>query len=210
MKLTKLTCEEFAMKLASKEPVPGGGGAAALVGALGVALNSMVANYSIGKRKVLNYSKEHENIINKGNLLRKELIELINKDAENFEPLSKAYIMPSSTDEEIIAKNKTMQKCLKVACSAPLRILQCTYESILLHEDLVDISSKALISDIGVGVQFLKSALYSAQLNILININLMDDEEYVKEIKDKTKKIVDDGAKISDEVFNKVMIILNN
>ena len=94
MKLSKITCEEFAAKLASKEPVPGGGGVAALVGALGAALGSMVGNYSIGKKKFLGMEAKHQEIIDKSCDLMTKLLALIDEDAENFEPLSKAYGMP--------------------------------------------------------------------------------------------------------------------
>ncbi len=209
MKLTQLSCKEFAFELASKKPVPGGGGAAALAGALGAALNTMVANFSVGKKKFVDYKEKHEDLIRRGEILRNKLIDLIDKDAENFEPLSKAYSMPSSTDEEKIKKENSLQECLKVACSAPLEILQYTYEAILLHNEIVDISSKTIISDVGVGVQCLKAALYSAYLNIEINIKSMNDEEYVLKVRENSKKMVEEGAKTADEIFEKVIKIMN-
>lgn len=209
MKLTQLSCNEFAMELASKKPVPGGGGAAALVGAVGVALNTMVANYSIGKKKLIEHKDKHDDIIKRGEILRDKLICLIDKDAENFEPLSKAYSMPNVSDEEKIDKEEMLQRCLKVACSAPVEILEYTYESILLHNEIVDISSKTMISDVGVGVQCLKAALYSAYLNIEINIKSMSDEEYVRKTRERSKKLVEDGAIVADEVYKKVIRIMN-
>lgn len=209
MKLTQLSSKEFAFELASKKPVPGGGGAAALVGALGAALNTMVANFSVGKKKFVDYKEKHEDIIRRGEVLRNKLIDLIDKDAENFEPLSKAYSMPSSTEEERVKKEDTLQKCLKVACSAPLEILQYTYEAILLHNEIVDISSKTIISDVGVGVQCLKASLYSAYLNIEINIKSMNDKVYVLKVRENSKKMVEEGSKIADEVFEKVVRIMN-
>lgn len=208
MKLTQLSCNEFAIELASKKPVPGGGGAAALVGAVGVALNTMVANYSIGKKKLIEYKEKHDNIIKRGEILRDKLIYLIDKDAENFEPLSKAYSMPNVSDEEKIAKEEMLQKCLKMACSAPVEILEYTYEAILLHNEIVDISSTTMISDVGVGVQCLKAALYSAYLNIEINIKSMTDEEYVAKTRERSKKLVEDGAIVADEVYKKVIRIM--
>nr|WP_312578490.1 cyclodeaminase/cyclohydrolase family protein [Sedimentibacter sp.] len=209
MKLTQLSCKEFALELASKKPVPGGGGAAALMGALGAALNTMVGNFSVGKKKFIDCKDKHEDIIRRGEILRNKLIDLIDKDAENFEPLSRAYSMTSSTEEEKTAKEETLQKCLKVACSAPLETLEYVYEAILLHDEIVDISSKTIISDVGVGVQCLKSALYSAYLNVEINIKSMNDEEYVVKTREKSKKLVEDGAIIADKVFEKVIKIMN-
>ena len=208
MKLTERTCKEFADLLASKEAVPGGGGAAALVGALGVALNSMVANFSIGKKKFIDIEDKHRDIINRGYELKDELIELIDRDAENFLPLSKAYGIKASTDEEKAKKEEVLQSALKVACSAPVRMVECIYESILLHEELVEISSKLIISDVGVGVQCLKAALYSAQLNVVINVNSIKDEEYTSEVREKTVAMVEKGSEIADEVYKKVIEIM--
>jgi formiminotetrahydrofolate cyclodeaminase len=207
--LTELSCRDFAKELASKKPVPGGGGAAAMVAALGAALNTMVANFSYGKKKFIDIKHKHEELINRGEVLRVKLIDLVDKDAEVFEPLSKAYVMPFNTEEEKVLKNETLQKCLIAACSAPMETLRFSYHAILLHQEIVDISSKNIISDVGVGVQFLKAALNSAYLNVLININSMDDEEYVRIQKEEAEMLVDEGTKIADEVYERVVTILN-
>ena len=207
--LTELSCKDFAEELASKKPVPGGGGAAAMVAALGAALNTMVANFSYGKKKFIDIKDKHEELIKRGEILRVKLIDLVNKDAEVFEPLSRAYVMPSNTDEEKALKNKTLQRYLIEACSAPMETLEFSYDAILLHEEILDISSKNIISDVGVGVQFLKAALNSAYLNVLINLNSMDDEDYVRGERDKAEKLVDRGTKVADEVYQKVLTVLN-
>lgn len=208
MILTELSCKDFTRELSSKKPVPGGGGAAALAGSLGVALNMMVANFSIGKKKFIQYEKQHQNILEKGENLRLRLLNLVEEDAKNFEPLSKAYIMPSTTDEEKKVKEKKMQECLKVACSAPMEALELIYEGIMLHEELSDIASATIISDIGVGVQLLKAALNSAYLNVLINVNSIYDDKYVNDIKKRTEKILEVGNKKADEIYLKVLKIL--
>ena len=123
MKLTQLSCKDFAYELASKKPVPGGGGAASLTAALGAALNTMVVNYTTGKKKFIAYEEKYRDIIRRGEILRDNLIELVDKDAENFEPLSKAYALPETTEEEKREKEEVMQKCLKMACTAPMEIL---------------------------------------------------------------------------------------
>lgn len=207
--LTNLSCKDFAEELASKKPVPGGGGAAAMVAALGAALNTMVVNFSYGKKKFIDIKDKHEELIKRGEILRVKLMDLVDKDAEVFEPLSRAYAMPSASEEEKALKSETMQKCLMDACSAPMETLEFSYDAILLHEQTADISSKNIISDVGVGVQFLKAALNSAYLNVLINLNSMDDENYVRIQKEKAEKLVDEGTKIADQVYEKVLIILN-
>ncbi|HHZ00272.1 MAG TPA: cyclodeaminase/cyclohydrolase family protein [Sedimentibacter sp.] len=207
--LTDKSSREFAKLLASKNPVPGGGGAAALTAALGTALNSMVANFSLGKKKFIDVKGKHEDLLKRGEILREKLIDLVDKDAELFEPLSKAYVMPSNTEEEKLNKEKELQKCLKAACSAPMEILELAFDAIKMHEEILDISSKNIISDVGVGVQCLKAALNSAYLNVLININSISDEDYVRVNKERAERLLCDGNNTADEVFAKVVNIIN-
>ncbi|MGD9566789.1 MAG: cyclodeaminase/cyclohydrolase family protein [Sedimentibacter sp.] len=207
--LTQKSSGEFAALLASKNPIPGGGGAAALTAALGTALNSMVANFSIGKKKFIDVKEKHEDLLKRGEVLREKLIDLVDKDAEFFEPLSKAYVMPSNTEEEKNQKEEILQKCLKVACSAPMETLELTYDAIKMHEEIVDISSKNIVSDVGVGVQCLKAALNSAYLNVLINLNSITDEDYMKENKEKAERLLSEGNLTADDVYAKVVNIIN-
>lgn len=208
MKLSQCTCEDFAAKLASKEPVPGGGGVAALAGSLGAALASMVANYSIGKKKFLGMEAKHQEIIDKSCDLMNKLMALIDEDAENFAPLSKAYGMPSATEEEKAEKEKVLQQCLLVAASGPVKMVEYVYDAIKIQEELVDISTKIIISDVGCAVQMLKSALYSANLNVIVNMNSIKDEKYVAETSAKCNKMVAEGTQIADKVYNKVVEVL--
>lgn len=209
MKLCETSLNEFVDLLASKKSVPGGGGAAALTGALGIALNSMVVNFSIGKKKFIDVKDKHEEILDKAHKLQNRLMELIDEDADNFYPLSQAYGLPADTEEEKANKEEVLQKALKVACEGPVDMVRCIYESILLHDELVDISSKIIISDVGVGVQCLKAALYSAELNVIININSITDEAYVKEVSESTAKMVKEGSEIADRVYGKVLEIMS-
>ncbi|NLJ57969.1 MAG: cyclodeaminase/cyclohydrolase family protein [Tissierellia bacterium] len=208
MELTELSCKDFTKELAAKKPIPGGGGAAALGGSLGVALNMMVVNFSKGKKNLIQFEKEHEDILDRGEKLRLKLLNLVEEDAKNFEPLSKAYSMPSSSEEERKLKEKAMEKYLKVACNAPLETMELVYEGILLHEELLDMAAKIIISDIGVGVQFLKAALNSAYLNVLINVNSIKDRTYVESVRERTEEILDRGNKKADEIYSKVLKML--
>ncbi len=209
MELTQKTCKEFAEILASKQAVPGGGGAAALTGALGVALASMVANFSIGKKKFIGVEEKHKEILERGEELRNRLLDLIDEDAKNFYPLSEAYGIKAVTDDEKEAKQKVMQSALKVACSAPIKMVDAIYESILLHEELFDISSKIIISDLGVGAACLKAALLSAQLNVIINLNSIKDEAYTAEIKQHVEELVNKGSQKADDIYQKVIHKMN-
>ncbi|SDK76457.1 cyclodeaminase/cyclohydrolase family protein [Natronincola ferrireducens] len=209
MKLVDKSCREFTNVLSSKAAVPGGGGAAALVGGLGAALGGMVCNLTIGKKKYAQYEEEVKEILRKTEELQEDLLKMIDEDAENFLPLSKAYGLPKNTEEERAEKERVLQEALKIACEVPIKIVRTSYEAIKLHEALVDKASKLAISDVGVGVQCLRSALISGQLNVIINISMIKDDDYVKRVKEETDTLVAEGTKIADEVYKKVEAILS-
>lgn len=205
MKLTEKSCVEFIELLSSKEPVPGGGGSAALVGAVGTALGSMVCNLTLGKKKYMQYEADVKIILEKNIKLYKTLLSMIDEDAENFLPLSKAYGMKKDTPDQIKLKEETLENALKNACKTPMLILKYCYDSIKLLRELVDKCSLIVISDVGVGIQCLRSALLSAHLNVIVNINSIKDHEFVNNVKSEIQPVVDEGIKIADEVYVKVL-----
>ena len=207
-KIAQKSCVDFTEVLASKAAVPGGGGAAALAGAIGMALGSMVCNLTTGKKKYAQYEETIQEILVKAAKLEEELLSMIDKDAEGFYPLSKAYGLPTSTEEEKKYKAETMEKCLKVACEVPMNIVKLCFDAIKLHEELVDKGSKLAISDVGCGVQCLRAAILSGQLNVIINVNSMKDREYAEKIEKECNQLVQDGVKICDEVYKKVLVAL--
>lgn len=206
--IAQKSCIDFVEVLASKAAVPGGGGAAALAGAIGMALGTMVCNLTTGKKKYAQYEEAIQEILAKAEKLQEELLSMIDKDAEGFYPLSKAYGLPTSTEEEKQYKAEIMEKCLKVACEVPMNIVRLCFDSIKLHEELVDKGSKLAISDVGCGVQCLRSGILSAQLNVIINVNSMKDREYAEKIEKECNQLVQDGVKICDEVYEKVLVAL--
>ena len=116
------TCTEFVEVLSSKAPVPGGGGASALVGAVGTALGNMVGSLTVGKKKYADVEDEMWELKKKCDQLQKDFLHLIERDAEVFEPLSKAYGMPRETEEEKAEKARVMEAALKEACSVPMEM----------------------------------------------------------------------------------------
>ena len=130
MGFSTVPCNEFVEVLASKAPVPGGGGASALVGAIGTALGNMVGSLTVGKKKYAEF--EELNVAAKGKCdqLQKDFLRLIERDAEVFEPLSKAYGMPRETEEEKAEKARVMAIVLKDACSVPMEIMEKCCEAI--------------------------------------------------------------------------------
>lgn len=199
------SCGEFLEVLASKAPVPGGGGAAAMGGAVGMALSNMVGNLTVGKKKYADVEPEIKDLIAKGDKVIKELKALVDKDAEVFEPLSKAYGLPKNTPEEIKFKEDTLEQCSKTACSVPMEIMRKAYEGIKIHERMGQIGTMIAISDVGCGVVFMKAALISGQLNVIINLNTIKDQAFVKAAKEEMDRLVTDGCRIADETLNLVI-----
>jgi len=201
---TEKSCKEFTEVLASASPVPGGGGVSALVGALGTALGSMVGNLTLGKKKYESVQEDIKKILDKAAVLQNELLTLVEKDAEVFEPLSKAYGLPKNTEEEKKKRDEIMEEALKVASSVPLKIMEKIMEAIALHEELAQKGTRIAISDVGVGVQFCKAALMGASLNVYINTKLMKDREYADQLNKKVDELLHEGMDKADIVYRQV------
>lgn len=201
MQFTKKTCEEFIEVLAAKEPVPGGGGASALVGAVGMALGNMVGNYTIGKKKYADVEAEVYELMEKAYRLQNEFLRLVDEDAKAFEPLSKAYGLPKDTDEEKEEKARVMEFALITACAAPMEIMEKCCEAIELHALFAKKGSVIAISDAGVGVTICKAALLGASLNVFINTKSMRDREYADMCNRKANAMVEKYSTIADNVF---------
>lgn len=201
MEMYKKTCEEFVEVLASSAPVPGGGGASSLVGAIGMALGNMVGSLTLGKKK---YADVQEDIIAlkaKADALQKEMLTLIDKDAEMFEPLSKAYGLPKNTEEEKAEKARIMEAALKDACSVPVEIMERVCEAIDLLEEFAAKGTAIAISDVGVGVACCRAALLGASLNVFINTKSMQDREYAEAINEKAEKMIADYTAKADAIY---------
>lgn len=199
------SCKKFVSALASKAPVPGGGGAAALGGAIGMALSNMVGNLTVGKKKYADVEPEVKALIEKGDAVIAQLQTLVDKDAEVFEPLSKAYGLPKTTAEETALKETTIENCSKTACSVPMEIMRKAYEGIKIHARMGQIGTLIAISDVGCGVVFLKSALIAGSLNVVINLNTIKDPVFVADTRKEMQTLLDEGSKLADETFALVM-----
>ena len=191
--------------LASKAPVPGGGGASALVGAVGTALGNMVGSLTVGKKKYAAVEAEMIELKAKADQLQAELLELTHKDADLFEPLSKVYGMPKDTPEQIAKKAEVMEVALKDACSVPMTIMEKCCEAIELQKIFAEKGSTLAISDAGVGVEFCKAALRGASLNVFINTKSMTNREYAKEVNKKAEDMLAKYTKMADEIFESVL-----
>ena len=195
------TCLEFADVLSTKEPVPGGGGASAYVGALGCALGMMVGNLTVGKKKYADVEADIIALNEKTAVLMKEMEELVSEDAKAFYPLSQAYGMPKETPEQIAEKERVLQGCLVDAAKVPLRIAKCAVDALVLVDEYAKKGSVIAISDAGVAAAFLKAALDGAKLNVMINTRLMKDEALRSEIDSELSVLVAKGDALADEIY---------
>ena len=205
MGFSTVPCNEFVEVLGSKAPVPGGGGASALVGAVGTALGNMVGALTVGKKKYADVEEEMKELMAKATTLQDKLLHLIERDAEVFEPLSKAYGMPRETEEEKAEKARVMEVVLKDACSVPMEIMEKCCEAIDLIVEFAAKGSALAISDAGVGAAFCKAALEGASLNVYINTKSMKNREYAEELNEKCDEMLAVYTVKADEIFRYVL-----
>ncbi len=203
--MNEKTINEFLEALASKSPVPGGGGAAALVGAVGMALSNMAGNLTLGKKKYAEIQGEVEELLEEGYKIMENLKALIDKDAEAFKPLSQAYRLPADTPERAKRKEETVEEYSKAACLPPLEIMQSAFAGIKILERIGRIGSPVAVSDAGCGIALLKAALISGSLNIIINTNAIKDQEFVLRITREMDDLLEKGCQVADETFQVVM-----
>jgi methenyltetrahydrofolate cyclohydrolase len=192
---------EFTSLLASKAAVPGGGGASALVGAVGVALGSMVGYLTVGKPRYAAVEEEVIGLIEKAEALRLELLFLIDADAKAFEPLARAYGIPKDDP----ARPEIMEAALKLACSTPLDIMRTLGEAIEIHARIGEIGSVLALSDVGVGVVCCKAALQGASLNLFINISSMCDDEYAASLEKEADGLLEKYCALADETYKNLV-----
>lgn len=191
----------FTDELASSSPVPGGGGASALVGAVACALASMVGNLTTGKKKYAEYEADIQRIMADAEKLRSELLQLIDEDAKCFEPLSKAYGIPKDDPN----RDEIMEKALINACSAPLTIMKSVAKVIDLHAELEQKGSRLMLSDVAVGILCCKTALMGASMNVYINLRLMKDKIYATKLRSEVEGLLSKYCTMADEIYNKVL-----
>lgn len=198
------SCTSWLADLASSKPAPGGGGAAALVGAVGVSLGAMVGSLTIGKKKYIDVEEEMKELVERSRELSLKLQSMVKADAEAFLPLSDAYRMPSGTDEEKAAKDQAIQMALTKATEVPLNILILCAEAMELMVEFQKKGSRLALSDAGCGAAMCKAAMESAKLNVYINLKLMKDEEKVCQYQVKMDEAFIRGMALADQVYREV------
>ena len=204
MEMMEQSCTRFLAELAGKAPVPGGGGASALVGAAGVALGNMVGCLTTGKKKYAAVEADIQALNARAEALRRELEALVQADAEAFAPLAAAYGLPKDTPAQAAHKAAVLEAALDTACAVPLEIMQKCAEGIVLVEQYAAKGSVLAVSDAGCAAALCKAALQSASLNVFINTKLMTDRTHAAALDAQADALLNEYVPRADAVFASV------
>ncbi|MBE5808295.1 MAG: cyclodeaminase/cyclohydrolase family protein [Clostridiales bacterium] len=195
-----LSCAGFVEALASSRPVPGGGGAAALVGAVGTALGNMVGALTVGKKRYADVEEEIIALRARCSDIQARLLEQVEADAEAFEPLSKAYGIPRDDP----TRAQVLEEATLCACRPPVRIMELCCEAIELAKLFAEKGSRLAVSDAGCAAACLRAALESASLNVFINTRTLRDRARAEEIEVNARRMLDKYVPMAQEVFDGV------
>ena len=200
MDFANASCTEFVTVLASNAPVPGGGGASALVAAIGTALGNMVGSLTVGKKKYADVEAEIQALKAKCDQLQKDLLAQIAADAEGFAPLAKAYGIPKDDpNREQILEDATL-----VACQVPMKIMELCCEAIDAIAVFAEKGSRLAVSDAGCGAACVKGALQAASLNVFINTKTLKNRERAEEMNRKCLGMLETYGAKADGIFESV------
>jgi methenyltetrahydrofolate cyclohydrolase len=201
---TNSSIATFLDDLASERPTPGGGGAAALSGAIGSALVSMVANLTIGKKNYEAVSEELEAVNAKAQRLRAELTRAIEEDVAAFDAVMGAYGLPRATHEEKARRTAAIQAALKDATQAPLRVVKACFEVIRLSAIAAEKGNLNVISDAGVAVLCANAGLRSAALNVFVNAKAIKDRDFAEKQIAEVNALLARAAETTESVYQTV------
>ena len=200
MDMTLASCREFVSVLASDAPAPGGGGAAALVGAIGTALGNMVGSLTVGKKKYADVEAEIIALKAKCDALQTELLNQVEADEVNFLPLAKAYGIPKDDPN----RDKIMEEATIIACSTPMKIMELCCEAMDCIAVFAEKGSRLAVSDAGCGAVCCKAALQAASLNVFINTKSLKNRDVAEEMNRKANLMLNKYCQLADEIFNEV------
>ena len=200
MDMTKESCRRFVEVLASDAPVPGGGGAAALVGAIGTALGNMVGSLTVSKKKYADVEAEIRALMAKCDSLQKELLDQVEADEKGFVPLSKAYGIPKDDP----TRETVLEEATLTACAVPVRIMELCCEALETISVFAAKGSRLAVSDAGCAAVCVKAALQAASLNVFINTKAMKNRPLAEELNAKCLKILNKYGAMADRIFDAV------
>ena len=204
MKLVDLSIRDFAQVLGSDAPAPGGGSAAALAAANGISLTKMVCELTLGKKKYVAEQELIQEVHSESARLQETLLEAIDKDTEAFNDVSAVFSMPKDTEEEKQARLKALQEALKNATLSPYRMMEVILQALETTQKAVGHSNTNAASDLGVAALHLKSGLYGAWLNVLINLSGIKDSEFTEDYRNKAQALLEQGSVIANDIYKNI------
>jgi formiminotetrahydrofolate cyclodeaminase len=199
---------EFLGELASDSPTPGGGSVAALCGALGAALNSMVANLTVGKKKYVEVEEDMKRSLAATETLRVELAQMIDEDAAAFDKVMAALRMPKETDGEKAVRKAALQQALVDAATVPLAVMEMCVAVIRLAGPVAQKGNANAVSDAGVAALVARAGAHAAKLNVLINLGGIRAEEhegFVEKARAGLAELSEEADASCDEVMRVVL-----
>ena len=200
-KLTDLTSKDFLTALASSAPTPGGGGGAAMAGAMAAALASMVANLTIGKEKFAAQECEVKALLQEAEQVRQDLLALVEDDAAVFNSFMACYKLPKTTDAEKAARTAAIRKAAKQAAEVPLAIAKASYKVLQLAHRLVIIGNPGVITDGACSALLARAALRCAEYNVRINLGLTKDEAYNEQVAAELNKLLKTAEELEEQAL---------
>ena len=209
-KLVSMSVKSFADETASDSPAPGGGSIAALSGALGASLGTMVANLSASKRGWEDRVGEFSPWAEKGQKIKDELLFLVDEDTRAFDKIMAAFGLPKDNPEQISARKQAIEDASKYATEIPFKTMQVAFSCIPLLKEMATNGNQNSLSDVGVGAICIKTAVRGAWLNVLINAKGLNDKDWAAEIVAKAKSLLEENHKLCDEIVNDIEAKLYN
>jgi formiminotetrahydrofolate cyclodeaminase len=200
MDFTQNSCRDFVAVLASNEPVPGGGGASALVAAVGTALGNMVGSLTVGKKKYADVEAEIVALKKECDALQNELLDQVPADAEGFAPLAKAYSIPKDDP----TRAETLEKATITACQVPVHIMELCCRSLDAIKVFAEKGSRLAVSDAGCGAAIVRGAMQAASLNVFINTKSLKDRALAESLNAKCLGMLDEYGRLADDIFESV------
>jgi formiminotetrahydrofolate cyclodeaminase len=187
--------------LASNKPAPGGGSAAALAGALGAALGSMVANFTVGKEKFAAVEEQVQAALAECERLRGELTALVQADVEAYSKYAAATCLPKNTEEEKARRAVAIQQAMKIAAAVPMEVCRKCAEVLKVSQELLEMGNPNLVSDVGCAAELVFAALRAALLNVEVNHAFIKDPEYVVEQTDELEDLLFEAEQMRDFIW---------
>ena len=197
MDITQESCRFFVEKLASASPAPGGGGAAALMGAVGTALGHMASNLTVGRKKYADVQQQILELNQEFACLEQELLDQVSEDEKSFLPLAQAYRLPKDTP----GYDKIMDEATLEACRVPMKIMELCGRALEGIAFVAEKGSRLAVSDAGSAAVCCKAAMQAASLTVFINTKALKDRGAAAKINDKVNGMLTEYGALADNIF---------